>query len=91
MSSQKTTIELPSKKFSLYVSTHSNKRLFNQGRGIEGIGVVPHEIVEYDPEDLVEKRDTLIRRSVELLKDFPEKEVPYDPEKHGWKPAPSGQ
>jgi C-terminal processing protease CtpA/Prc len=49
MASQKTTIPLPSQLFELYVSTHSNKGRFNGGRGIEGIGVVPHEIVELDP------------------------------------------
>jgi carboxyl-terminal processing protease len=83
MSSSKTTIELPSKLFALYVSISSNKSRFNGGRGIEGIGVIPHEIVEYDREDLFAKQDTLIQRAEELLADYP-KMVPYDPEDFGW-------
>jgi C-terminal processing protease CtpA/Prc len=46
MSSQKTTIELPSRLFELYVSTGSNMGRYNGGRGLEGIGVIPHRIVE---------------------------------------------
>jgi C-terminal processing protease CtpA/Prc len=86
MSAQKTTIELPSRLFDLYVATHSNKGRFNEGRGIEGIGVIPHGIVEYDQKDLAAGVDTLIRRAEELLADFPAKEVPYDPAAHGWTP-----
>src|SRR5262249_59761291 len=52
MSSQKTTIDLPSGLFSLYVSVSSNKGRFNGGKGIEGIGVEPHEIVPFHPNDL---------------------------------------
>ncbi|MEZ5980369.1 MAG: S41 family peptidase [Planctomycetota bacterium] len=79
MSSSKTTIDLPSGLFQLYVSVASNKGRFNEGRGIEGIGVVPHELVEFDPEDLHERKDSLIERARALLGDFPQKEVPYDP------------
>ena len=84
MSSGKTTIELPSKLFGLYVSISSNKGRFNEGRGIEGIGVIPHEIVEYDPEDLANEVDTLIQRASELLAKYPKGKVPYDPKKFGW-------
>ena len=63
MASQKTTIDLPSKLFSLYVSVGSNKARFQGGRGIEGIGVIPHELVEFDPADLQQQRDTLIARA----------------------------
>jgi C-terminal processing protease CtpA/Prc len=77
MSSQKTTIELPSGLFSLYVSIGSNKSRFNGGKGIEGIGVVPHEIVPYDPKDLAAGTDTLIRRAEALLAKFPQDKVPY--------------
>lgn len=77
MSSSKTTINLPSGLFSLYISVASNKARFNGGRGIEGIGVIPHEIVEFTPADLAAKTDTLIRRAGELLKNFPHKSVPY--------------
>jgi C-terminal processing protease CtpA/Prc len=84
MSSQKTTIDLPSGLFQLYVSTHSNKGWYNDGRGLEGVGLIPHEIVELDPEDVAAGVDTLIERAVELLGDLPAKEVPYQPEKFGW-------
>lgn len=77
MSSQKTTIELPSGLFSLYVSTGSNKGRFNGGRGIEGIGVIPHELVEFDPKDLARGVDTLIARAEALLAKFPADKVPY--------------
>ncbi len=77
MSSQKTTIELPSGLFSLYVSTHSNKRAFNGGRGIEGLGVIPHEVLAYEAQDLAQGVDTLIRRARELLAKFPKDKVPF--------------
>jgi C-terminal processing protease CtpA/Prc len=77
MSSQKTTIELPSGLFGLYVSTHSNKGRFNGGRGIEGIGVIPHELVVFDAKDLAAGKDTLILRARELLAKFPKDKVPY--------------
>ncbi|HEX6885185.1 MAG TPA: S41 family peptidase [Planctomycetota bacterium] len=86
MSSQKTTIELPSKLFSLYVSTASNKGRYNDGKGLEGVGVIPHRIVEYDPQDLDEKVDTLIVTAEQILAKFPQKDVRYDPRDHGWKP-----
>lgn len=82
--SQKTTIPLPSGLFELYVSVASNKGRFNQGRGIEGIGVAPHELVEFDPDDLAEGIDTLIVRAAAILADFPQAEVPYDPANFGW-------
>ena len=85
MSSSKTTIDLPSGLFQLYVSIRSNKSRFNKGRGIEGIGVIPHEIVEFDPDDLAEEKDTLTLRAEVLLKKYPKKEVPYDPAKFDWK------
>jgi C-terminal processing protease CtpA/Prc len=84
MSSQKTTIELPSKKFELYVSVRSNRGSFNGGRGIEGLGVAPQELVQFDPRDLAQGVDTLIRRAEELLGRFPQKEVAYDPANYGW-------
>lgn len=87
MSSQKKTLELPSQLFGLYVSVASNKGRFNGGRGIEGIGVIPHEVVEFAAKDLAAKADTLILRAEELLKKgFPKGKVPYDPAAFGWKP-----
>jgi C-terminal processing protease CtpA/Prc len=76
-SSSKTTIPLPSGLFELYVSVRSNKQRFNGGRGIEGIGVVPHETVEYDAKDLAAGVDTQISRAEALLADWPGDEVPY--------------
>jgi C-terminal processing protease CtpA/Prc len=77
MSSQKTTIALPSGLFGLYVSTGSNKSRFNEGRGIEGIGVIPHEIVNYAAKDLAAGIDTLIKRAGEVLAKFPQEKVRY--------------
>ncbi|HEX6810931.1 MAG TPA: S41 family peptidase [Planctomycetota bacterium] len=84
MASQKTDIELPSKLFKLHVSVASNKARFQGGKGIEGVGVVPHEFVVFDPKDLEAKRDTLIARAEALLKEFPQGKVRYDPAKAGW-------
>jgi C-terminal processing protease CtpA/Prc len=84
MSSGKTTINLPSGLFSLYVSVSSNMGRFNKGKGIEGIGVPPHDVVEYDPKDLAAGIDTLTRRAEELLKKYPQEKVPYNPHDFGW-------
>jgi C-terminal processing protease CtpA/Prc len=77
MSSSKETLELPSGLFSIYFSVRSNKRSFNGGRGVEGIGVPPQEIVSYDPKDLDAGADTLVRRAEEILAKFPGDKVPY--------------
>ncbi|MBK7876862.1 MAG: hypothetical protein IPJ77_14145 [Planctomycetes bacterium] len=90
MSSSKTTIELPSKLFALYVSTRSNHGRANGGKGLEGIGLIPHELVEYAPKDLAAKRDTMILRAEALFAKFPQDKVPYDPAKFGWT-APAGK
>jgi len=87
MSAQKETIELPSGKYGLYVAVGSNRISFNGGRGIEGIGVPPNEIVQYDPQDLNAGRDTLIMRAEALLAEYPQKEVRYDPEEYEWVPG----
>ena len=65
MSSSKRTIQLPSKKFSLYVSVRSNKARFNGRKGIEGIGVPPHEFVDYDPKELAALSRSAFSRSPE--------------------------
>ncbi len=67
-SSSKTTLRVPSGLFAAYFSVRSNMGRFNGGRGIEGIGVPPHEIVAYDPAELARGVDTQIRRAEELLK-----------------------
>jgi carboxyl-terminal processing protease len=85
MSSQKTRIPLPSGKFTLYVSVGSNRQSFNGGRGIEGIGVPPNEIVEFAPNDLFQGIDTITARAEALLEDYPTKDVKYDPKDYDWK------
>jgi C-terminal processing protease CtpA/Prc len=86
MSGRKIVIELPSKLFRLRVVTHTYQGRLNYGKGIEGLGIPPHEIVPYDPEDLAAGVDTQIRRAEELLaKGFPKNKVPYKPERYGWK------
>lgn len=67
MSAQKTKIAVPSGLFGVYFAIASNKQRFNEGRGIEGLGVSPHEITPYDAEDLLKDRDTQIRRATEFL------------------------
>ena len=67
-SSQKERLAVPSGLFAVQVSVASNMRRFNGGRGIEGIGVAPHEVVPYDPSELARGVDTQIRRAEELLK-----------------------
>jgi C-terminal processing protease CtpA/Prc len=82
MSSSKKTLPLPSGLFSAYFSVFSNKARFNGGRGIEGVGVPPHEVVAYNPKDLTTGVDTQIRRAEELLtKGFPADIVDYNPPK----------
>lgn len=77
-SSSKTTLPVPSGLFAAYFSVRSNMGRFNSGRGIEGIGVPPHEIVAYDPAELVRGVDTQIRRAEELLKQgLPRDKVPF--------------
>lgn len=82
MSASKKTLELPSGKFALYVSVYSNKARWQGGRGIEGIGVEPHEIVPYDPDDLAEGIDTQIRVACERLAKMPKGKVPYQAPKN---------
>lgn len=78
MSSSKKSITLPSGLFKLRYSIASNKLRFNEMRGIEGIGVIPHEIVAYKPKDLANQKDTLIERAEAILKRFPKKKVPFE-------------
>ncbi len=70
----------------MYVAVSSNKSRYQGGRGIEGIGIEPHEIVPPILEDLQSGKDTQIQRAIQILGDFPGKEVRYKPAKFGWKP-----
>ncbi len=81
MSSQKTEIVLPSGLFTLRVSTGSNMGRFAGGKGIEGLGVAPHELVPYAASDLDRGVDTQVRIAEERLKSFPRDKVPYAPPK----------
>jgi C-terminal processing protease CtpA/Prc len=82
MSSQKAALTVPSGMFSARFSTASNKGRFNAGRGIEGLGVPPQEVVAYDPADLAKGIDTQIRRAEELLKTgLPKDRVPFEKER----------
>lgn len=85
MSSSKETIELPSGKFSLYVSVASNLGRANGGKGLEGLGAQPHELVEYAQKDLAAGIDTLIARAEALLKKGELPKVPWDPKRAGGK------
>ena len=81
-SSQKVEINTPSGLFRVRFSVRSNMSRFNRGRGIEGIGVSPHEVVEIQAAELLQQEDTLIKRATELLrKGFPEDVVDYLPPK----------
>ncbi len=82
MSSSKTTITVPSGLFSVYFAVASNKGRFNDGRGIEGVGVPPNELTPYDPAEITRGVDTQIRRAEELLKTgFVKGSVPFEEEK----------
>lgn len=84
MSSQKTRIAAPSGLFTAYISVASNKGRFNKGRGIEGIGVQPHETVPWEPADLAAGIDTQIRRAEEILKSgIPASAIDYVPPVEG--------
>jgi carboxyl-terminal processing protease len=79
MSSQKAILKVPSGLFSVSFSVLSNKKRFNEGRGIEGIGVPPHELVPYDLAELAQGVDSQIRRAEQLLKQgLPKERVPYE-------------
>lgn len=79
-SSQKARIPAPSGLFVAYISVASNKARFNGGKGIEGIGVSPHETVPYDPAEMLRGVDTQLRRADELLRGgFPKGKVAYSP------------
>jgi carboxyl-terminal processing protease len=79
MSAAKETLELPSGLFALYFAVRTHGKECNKGRGIEGIGIEPHEVVPWDPADIVSHVDTMIRRAEDLLAKFPQDKVPYKP------------
>lgn len=79
-SGSKMLVEPPSKLFEVRIVVASNKQRFNGGRGVEGIGIPPHEVVVYDPKQLAAGVDPCIARAVELLaKPLPKAHVRYVP------------
>jgi C-terminal processing protease CtpA/Prc len=81
-SGSKVDVEPPSKLFAVRFVVASNKQRFNRGYGVEGIGIPPHEVVEYDPKQLAVGVDPCIARAVELLdKPLPKNRVKYVPPK----------
>jgi carboxyl-terminal processing protease len=80
MSASKTTVTVPSGLMTIRFAIASNMGRYNKGKGIEGIGIPPHEIVPCKPEDLTAGRDTWIAAAEALLQSgFPNKEVDYVP------------
>ncbi|MEZ6015575.1 MAG: S41 family peptidase [Planctomycetota bacterium] len=79
-SGSKVELEAPSKLFAVRFVVASNKQRFNGGRGVEGIGIPPHEVVAYDPKLLAAGVDPCIARAVELLaKPLPKSKVSFSP------------
>ena len=79
-SGSKHEAKAPSGLFTVRFVVHSNKMRFNGGKGVEGLGIAPHEIVEYDPKVLVQGIDPAIARAVEVLEDgIPKKAVSFVP------------
>jgi C-terminal processing protease CtpA/Prc len=86
MSAQKAEVEVPSKLFKVRFAVSSNKGRFNEGKGIEGLGVPPHEVVVCDSKLMLQGIDPVIHRAEELLKKgFPKGVVPYVPPAAGRK------
>jgi carboxyl-terminal processing protease len=80
MSSSKTTITVPSGLLTIRFSIASNMGRYNKGKGIEGLGIPPHETVPYRAEDLAAGTDTQIAKAESLLlTGFPSEEVDYVP------------
>ncbi len=84
MSASKRTLDLPSGKFQLYLSVYSNKSRWQNGKGIEGFGVEPHETIAFNPADLAAGLDTLILAAEARLQKWPKNKVPYKPDQFGW-------
>lgn len=79
-SGAKEEVTVPSGLCSVRFVVRTHKGRFNGGRGVEGIGIAPDEIVEYDPKVVVEGVDPAIARAVEVLEDgLPKKAVTYVP------------
>lgn len=81
-SGSKDEVMVPSGKFAIRFVVRSNKQRFNGGKGVEGLGIDPDEVVEYDPKLIAEGVDPCIARAEELLESpLPKKAVTYVPPK----------
>ncbi len=80
MSAAKKKLPVPSGLFTAYFAVRSHMNRWNKGRGLEGIGLAPTELLPYDPAELLRGVDTQIRRAEELLSgNFPPDTVDYEP------------
>lgn len=78
MSGSKETATVPSGLFTVRYVVQSYRAGGGSGPAIEGHGIQPHEVVEYDPKILIEGKDPMIERAVELLKEgLPRETVKY--------------
>ena len=81
-SGSKTGVAAPSGKFAVRFVIRSHKQRFNGGKGVEGIGIEPHEIVPYEPKDVANGVDPCVQRALEIAKKgLPKKHVTYVPPK----------
>ncbi len=81
-SGTKEQVAVPSGKLAARFVIRSHKSWMNGGRGVEGIGIAPHEIVAYDPKAIAQGIDPCIARAEEILKEGPpKKDVTYVPPK----------
>lgn len=79
-SGSKQVVQVPSERLSVRFVTRSHKQRFNGGEGVEGLGIEPHEIVEYDPKKIAEGIDPCIERALEIAKKgIPRRAVSYRP------------
>ena len=79
-SGSKKVVPAPSGLLSVRFVVRSNKQRLNGGKGVEGLGIAPHEVVEYDPELVAEGIDPCIARALEIAeKGIPKKAVAYVP------------
>ena len=80
MSASKATITVRSGLLNVRFSISSNMSRYNKGKGIEGPGIPPHQVVPYDAADPAAGRDTQITSTeTVLLKATPSEEVDYVP------------
>ncbi|MFN0126388.1 MAG: S41 family peptidase [Verrucomicrobiales bacterium] len=86
MSAAKMKLTVPSGQFSANFAVRSHRHRWNKGRGIEGLGISPTQVLPYDPGEMLAGIDTQIRRAEQLLQiGFPPDSIDYQP------PVPAGR